>query len=201
MNPMVIHQSYRKLLLVLPLACLMALASALILWLSSSILHPIGILVGVVGVAFFFPALLILLQALVVPSYLRIDDAGINCRFYSIELSVAWDNIKEITGGMGWPSLVFYDPEIVASTAKFCSFAPIGWLLMIPTKSVSLLLRRPLPNIYPGTRKGLLQAFRATEQSFGFHYGLPSDLLEKSNREILTLLRQRARRGSSLSSA
>jgi len=193
-NVTVIRQSYRKLLLALPLAGVMFLVSALILWVSWSSLNPIGIVVGVVAVGFFFPALVMLLQAAMFPSYLAIDDAGINCRFYSIELSASWDNIKGITGGVGWPSLVFHSPEVVAATAKFWGFPPIGWLLAIPTRFVSLVLRRPMPNIYPATRKALLRAFRSTEQSFGFHYGMPSDLLDKSNREILTLLRRRARR-------
>jgi hypothetical protein len=196
MNVTVIHQSYRKLLLILPLACLMFLVSAVILWISWVSVNPIGIVVGTVAVGFFFPALVMLLQAVIFPSYLTIDDGGITCRFYSIELSIAWDNIKEITGGMGWPSFIFHDPEIVASRARFSAFAPIGWLLSIPTKFVSLLLNKPMPNMYPATRKALLRAFRSTEQSFGFHYGLPSDLLEKGNQEILALLRRRARHGT-----
>lgn len=171
----------------------MFLVSALILWLSWSSVNPIGIVVGIVAVGFFFPALVMLLQAAIFPSYVTVDDAGISCRFYSIELSISWDNIKEITGGVGWPSLIFHNPEIVAGTARFWGFAPIGWLLAIPTKFVSLFLQRPMPNMYPPTRKALLRAFRSTEQSFGFHYGMPSDLLDKSNREILTLLRRRAR--------
>jgi hypothetical protein len=55
---------------------------------------------------------------------------------------------------------VFHDPALVAATEKFRGFAPIGWLLAIPTKFGSLLLCRPMPNIYPGTQKALLRAFR-----------------------------------------
>lgn len=56
---------------------------------------------------------------------------------------------------------------------------------------MSLLLRQPIANIYPMNRKQLLQAFLANERMFRFHYGMPTDLLERSNQEILDLLKRR----------
>ncbi len=59
-----------------------------------------------------------------------------------------------------------------------------------PHEGVSLLLRQPLANLYPMNREQLLRAFRAYEKMFGFHYGMPSSLLEASGPEIPAALKQ-----------
>lgn len=122
----VVHQSYRKLLKMLPLAFVMFAGAGLIVAIGVLALSPAALLAGAIAVAFFGPAFLILVQALFQPSYLRIDDHGVTCRFYSAELRVTWDNVRDVSGGVGWPSLTFYDCEAVARAARFRGFAPLG---------------------------------------------------------------------------
>lgn len=57
-------------------------------------------------------------------------------------------------------------------------------------EGVSLPLRQPLANLYPMNREQLLQAFRANQRMYGFHYGMPSSLLEASGPEILAALKR-----------
>jgi hypothetical protein len=185
-----IRQSPRKFLRVLPLAFAMFAASAILLWVSARSANLLGVLGGGLAVTFFGPAFLILLHASIQPSHLRITAEGIRCRFYSLSLAIPWENIREVSGGAGWPALIFHDCDAVARSATFHGFPPLGWLLQIPTKAVGLLLRRPVANIYPLTRGQLLGAFRANEKMFGFHYGMPTSLLERSTEEILSALRR-----------
>lgn len=185
-----IRQSPRKLLRMLPLAFAMFAASAALLWVSIRSPNLLGVLGGGLAVSFFGPTFFILLHASIQPSHLMITAEGVRCRFYSLSLAIPWENVREVTGGAGWPSLTFHDCDAVARNATFHGFPPLGWLLQIPTKAVGLLLRRPLANIYPLTRGQLLGAFRANEKMFGFHYGLPTSLLERSTEEILTALRR-----------
>lgn len=104
----VIHQSKRKLLKLLPLALLMFAGSGLLLRVSILNRNPFGVVIAGIAVAFFGPAFFILACALIRPSYLRIDDWGVHFRFYSVEMAVPWKNIQEVSGGVGWPSLTFY---------------------------------------------------------------------------------------------
>jgi hypothetical protein len=180
-----------KLLKALVLALGLLSVSAAILLGSLRGAHFFGVLAGAVATTFFGPILLVLLHAIVRPNYLVIGDRGLRFRFYSVELTVPWESVREIGGGVGWPSLTFHDCETVARSATVRGWPPVGWLLQLPTGLVSLLLRQPLANLYPVTLGQLLQAFRANERMFRFHYGMPSDLLEKSNKEILALLRAR----------
>jgi hypothetical protein len=186
----VVRQSPRKLLKGLLLTFVFFVPSALLLGTGVLSAHPLALVGGGLGVAFSGPILLILLHALVQPSYLKIDDWGVNFRFYSVELAVPWENIREVSGGAGWPSLTFYDPDSVARAARFRGLPPLGWVLQIPTRAVSLIIRRPLANLYPTNRGQFLQHFRANERMFRFHYGLPTDLLEQSGREILKALKR-----------
>lgn len=194
-QPVLIRQSTRKLFRVLPLAFGMFAASGLILAVAIYSRSLLGMLVGVIAVAFFGPALFILVSAVFWPSSLTVDDRGVRCRFYSVEIEIPWENIRDVSGRAGWPALTFHDCEAVARAARFHGFPPLGWLLQIPTKAVSLLLRQPLANIYPTSCAQLAGAFRANERTFGFHYGMPSDLLERSNQEIVELLKRRRRGG------
>lgn len=187
----VIRQCRSKLLKILPIALGMLAVSGLILGVSFRSGSPVALFIGAVAVAFFGPAFLILAHELIRPSYLTIDDWGVRFRFHSLEMVVPWENIREVGGGAGWPSLTFYDCEAVARTTKFSGWLPLGWLLTISTKVVSLILRRPLANLYPTNPQQLLQAFRANERMFQFHYGMPSSLLERSTREIVALLKRR----------
>ena len=59
-----------------------------------------------------------------------------------------------------------------------------------PWWAVSLIIRRPLANIYPTNRGQLRQHFRANERMFRFHYGMPTDLLAERGREILRALKR-----------
>lgn len=57
-------------------------------------------------------------------------------------------------------------------------------------EGVSLPLRQPLANLYPMNRERHPGAFRANERISGFHYGMPSGLLEASGPEILAALKR-----------
>lgn len=172
-------------------------ASGALLGISIRSANLLGLLGGGLGVAFFGPAFLMLAHAIFQPSHLRIDEGAVSFRFYSLSLAVPWHQIRQITAGVGWPSLTFDDCDTVARTATFHGFPPLGWLLQTPTKAVSLILRQPLANLYPMNRKQLLHAFRANERMFGFHYGTPSSLLEFGTQEILAALRRFKRKANS----
>lgn len=185
----VFRQSTLKLFRILPLASLMAGASGLLVVVG---LHGAGIhalLAGGLGLVFFGPALFILLWAFVQPNYLVVDASGLRFRLYSLEATVPWEEVRTVSAGAGWPSLTFYDGDQVSQRFQFRGLLPLGWLLEIPTRIVSLILRRPLANMYPTTRRQLVDGFRANEQMFGFHYGLPTSLLDSSTREIVATMR------------
>lgn len=187
---MAFHQSSARLWKIVPLAVAMAALPALLLGLGLARGQIIVAGAGVLGLFFFGPALVMLAQAMVVPSYLTIDDVGVRFRFYSVELSVPWSAIADVGPGVGWPALTFHEPERVARSATFIAFPPLAWMLAVPTLAVSLMLRRPLANIYPTGPRQLLAVFRANAESFGFHYGMPSSLLEAGGPEILAALRR-----------
>ena len=151
---------------------------------------------GVLGVAFFGPAFVILLWAFVRPNYLAIDDEGVQFRMYCVEGRIPWEEIGQVSAGAGWPSLTFDDCERVSRQVRLCGVRPLGWVLEIPTRAVSLMIRRPLANIYPATAGQLARGFRANEEMFGFHYGLPTSLLEGTTEEMVRAVRKewRARR-------
>ncbi|MGH7388348.1 MAG: hypothetical protein ACREM3_02665 [Candidatus Rokuibacteriota bacterium] len=190
-SPGEIGQSYAKLWRILPLAAVMAVVPALLLWVGLAAGRVFVAATGALGLLFFGPALLILLQAVIVPSYLVIDDEGLRFRFYSVELAVPWGAIKEIGPGMGWPALTFHDPRSVVDSATLVGLPPLAWMLAVPTWVVSRIVGRPLANIYPTSKRQLLGMFLANEESFGFHYGMPSSLLEASGRDIMAALRRR----------
>lgn len=185
-----VRQATGKLLRVFPIALLMFALSAGILWVSLLRRSYVGTFAGCLTFSFFGPAFLIMLQGLVRPNYLRADDRGIRCRFYSVELGVPWDNVRAVTGGVGWPALTFHDPEAAARSARFWGLLPLSWVLEFPAQIVSALVKRPIANIYPMTSGQLLRMFRANEQTFGFHYGMPTDALERPGHDILAALRR-----------
>jgi hypothetical protein len=186
----VVRQATGKLLRFFPIAFLMFALSAGILWISLLRHSYMGTFVGCLAVSFFGPAFLIMAQGLVRPSYLRADEWGIQCRFYSVELGVPWSNIRAVTSGVGWPALTFHDPEAAARSAHFWGLLPLSWILEFPARIVSALVKRPIANVYPMTGRQLLGMYRANEKTFGFHYGMPTDALERPGREILAALRR-----------
>lgn len=187
-------QSTGKLLRALPIAGLMAGASALLLLVGLRGAGLLAVLAGVLAFAFFGPALLILLWTVVRPNYLRVEAGRLRFRLYGVEASIPWGEIHAITGGVGWPSLTFRDPERVVRSIRFRGIPLLGWILEIPTRIVSFLIRRPLANMYPTTRRQLVSGFRANERMFGFHYGLPTSLLEGSTASIVEVMRRAAAR-------
>ncbi len=100
-------------------------------------------------------------------------------RFYSIRLAVPWDNVKELSAGMEWPSLTFHDPETVAATAEFRGFPPIGCSRYRQNSRASLFAgrcRTSTPLRGPSSR-GLCR--RVTRLSAFTTACMPTDLLEK----------------------
>lgn len=184
-DAVVFPQSTSRLLRVLPLAVLMAGGSGLLVVVGVRGAGPIALLGGLLGLTFFGPALLILAWGLVSPNYLAVHSRGLRFRLHGLEAMIPWEEIREVSGGVGWPSLTFHDCERVARDIRFRGLRPLGWVLEVPTRIVSLIIRRPLANMYPMTRRQLVEAFRANERMFTFHYGLPTSLLEGSSREIM----------------
>lgn len=176
----------------LPIATLMAGGSALLLLVGLRGAGLMGILGGALGLSFFGPALLVFLWALVRPNYLVVEDDGLRFRLHSVEATIPWEEVQAITTGAGWPSLTFHDPERVTRAVRFCGLWPLGWIIEIPTRIVSLIIRRPLANSYPTTRRQLLDGFRANDGMFGFHYGLPTSMLEGSTAEMVKAMRRAA---------
>ncbi|HXH81342.1 MAG TPA: hypothetical protein VNN07_00270, partial [Candidatus Tectomicrobia bacterium] len=175
---------------ILPAATLMAGASALLLVVGARTLHPLPLVGGVLGTAFFGPALLILAHALVRPCYLAIEPHGVRFRFYSVECAIPWSEVRAVSAGTGWPALTFHDPQRVADAARVSAIRPLGWLLAVPTRVVAALLGAPLGPLYPTSRREVLAAFLANAATFGFHYGLPTSLLEADTRELVERLRR-----------
>lgn len=184
------RQSTAKLLRVLPLAVAMAAASGLLVLVGWRGAGLGAMLAGGLGLVFFGPALLILLWTLVRPNYLTVDDGGLRLRLYSLEANIPWTEIRGVSAGAGWPSLTFHDCERVSGSVEVCGIRPLGWLLEVPTRLVTLILHRPLANVYPTTQRQIVDGFRANEQMFGFHYGLPTSLLEGSTRTMLVAMRR-----------
>lgn len=193
-DAVVFPQSRARLLRVLPLAIAMTGGSGLLFVVGLRGAGPIALLGGLLGLTFFGPALLILAWGLVSPNYLEVHPQGLRFRLHGLEATIPWEEIREVSGGVGWPSLTFHDCERVARDIRFRGFRPLGWLLEVPTRIVSLIIRRPLANMYPTTRRQLADAFRANERMFTFHYGLPTSLVEGSGREIIEAMK-RARAG------
>lgn len=191
-DPVEFRQATPKLLRVLPVAALMAGVSGLLLLVGLRGAGLAAVLAGVLGCTFFLPALLILLAALIRPNYLIVDDDGLRFRLSGLEGSLPWGEVRAITTGTGWPSLTFHDPDRVSRMIHFRGIPLLGWVLEVPTRLVSLWIRRPLANLYPTTRQQLVSGFRANERTFGFHYGLPTSTLEGATATIVAAMRRAA---------
>jgi hypothetical protein len=193
-DAIVFRQATAKLLRMLPLAFAMAGGSAAI---GAAGLQGAGVgalLAGGLGLSFFGPALVILLWALVRPNYLAVDADALRFRLYSLEADIPWGEIRRATAGAGWPALTFYDCDQASHHVRFRGLKPLGWALEVPTQVAGLIIRQPIANIYPSTRRQLVSGFHANERMFGFHCGLPTSLLEGSTKEMVAAMRRRLRR-------
>lgn len=184
------RQSTTKLVRVLPAAVVMAGGSGLLFLVGVRGAGLAAVLAGGLGLAVFGPALLLLLWAVVRPNYLVADTDRVRFRLYTVEATIAWAEIRAVGAGAGWPSLTFHDCERISRSVVFRGFPLLGWIVEIPTRVVSLIIRQPLANMCPTTRRQLADGFRANERMFGFHYGLPTSLLDGSSREIIAAMRR-----------